>query len=186
MKIIKLPTGNCEGHKLVRSHYSSLNAGDKVLLTGTVYTARDKAHKLLIQMMNEGKDLPFTLNNSTIYYTGPILDRDTGSFVSAGPTTSSRMDSYTLPLLKNGVAGFIGKGSRSKEVQEYLKRFRAVYFSTVGGAGVYLAEKIRSAKVIAFPELLTEAVYELYLEDFPCYVAIDSKGNSLYDRAEQA
>ena len=160
--------------------WQSLTAGDKILISGTLFTARDKAHRLLVDLINKNIDLPFPVNNSIIYYTGPVLDRKTGLFTSAGPTTSSRMDSLTPHLLKAGVKGFIGKGSRSEEVKRLLIEHKAVYFSTIGGAGAFLAEKIKKAQIIAFPELHTEAVYELQVEDFPCYVAIDSKGNSLY------
>ena len=157
-----------------------LFAGDKVLITGIIYTARDRAHQLLIELLKNNKPLPFQLTNSIIYYTGPVLDRETGLFSSAGPTTSSRMDVLTPPLLEAGVKGFIGKGARSNSVRNLLVNYQAVYFSTVGGAGVFLAQRIKAMKIIAFPELHSEAIYELQVEDFPCYVTIDSKGNSLY------
>ena len=167
----------------------SLSAGEKVLFTGKIYTARDKAHRLIVDLLNEneGKDfhtteakLPFPLKNSIIYYSGPVLDKKTGQFTSAGPTTSSRMDSLTPQLLAAGVKGFIGKGPRSGEIRKLLAFHRAVYFSTVGGAGVLLAQRIKEAKVVAFSELLAEAVYELQVEEFPCYVAIDSRGKSMF------
>lgn len=157
-----------------------LHAGDKVLINGTIYTARDKAHQLLVEKLEKGESIPVSLQNSIIYYTGPVISGSDGRIISAGPTTSSRMDRYTPQLLSVGVKGLIGKGPRNREVIEALKFYQGVYFCAVGGAGVYLAEKIKESRLLVFPELGLEAVYEFQVEDFPCYVALDSAGNSLY------
>jgi fumarate hydratase subunit beta len=160
---------------------ASLKCGDKVLISGTIYTARDQAHKRLVTLLEGDEELPFTLKDSVIYYTGPILAQPPNVFTSAGPTTSSRMDSVTPILLDNGLRGMIGKGPRSQEVVESIKKNKAIYLSAVGGAGAYLATKIIGRRLIAFPDLGTEAVYEITVKDFPCYVAIDIQGNILYE-----
>lgn len=159
---------------------NNLQTGDKVLITGTLYTARDRAHQLLTELIAANKPLPFDPLNSIIYYTGPVFSGDGKGVISAGPTTSSRMDEYTPALLEAGVKGLIGKGERSREVVEAIKKNRAVYFSAAGGAGVFLADKIMSYRVLAFAELGLEAVYEMKVELFPCYVAIDSGGSELF------
>ncbi len=153
-----------------------------MLLSGTIYTARDKAHRKLTDFITSGEKLPLELKNSAIYYCGPVIDKESGLFSSAGPTTSSRMDEMTEPLLTAGVAVLIGKGPRSEHVIASIAKHRAIYFSTIGGAGVYLADRIKHAQVMAFPELLSEAIYELTIEEFPCYVAVDSHGKSIYSR----
>ncbi len=160
---------------------NDLHIGDKVLISGTIYTARDKAHQLLAELIINGKPLPIELAGTAIYYTGPAIDDSKKKIISAGPTTSSRMDQFTPQLLKLGVKVLIGKGRRDREVIESLKEHRVVYFCAVGGAGAYLAERIKSLKVIAFPELGMEAIYELKVEQFPCYVAIDTRGNSIFN-----
>jgi fumarate hydratase subunit beta len=159
----------------------SLKAGDKVLFSGTIYTARDKAHELLVKDIGSGKSLPFVIKQAVLYYTGPIVSDRTGRIISAGPTTSARMDTYTEQLLAAGVRGMIGKGYRSREVIEAIRKYRAIYFSTIGGAGVYLAKRIKAHRLVAFEELGVEAVYELQVEEFPCYVTIDSKGHGIFD-----
>ncbi len=162
--------------------FNSLRVGDKVLINGLIYTARDKAHQLLANMIAKNHPLPINLNNAIIYYSGPIVNKNNKSlFDSAGPTTSNRMDQLTLPLLEVGVKGFIGKGPRSSEVIDQLRFHKAIYFSAVGGAGALLAERIVNAEIIAFPDLGTEAVYGIEVTDFPCYVTVDIKGNYLID-----
>lgn len=156
-----------------------LKAGDKVLITGTIYTARDAAHKRFIELINQGKDLPFDIRGQIIYYTGPTPARPGRIIGSAGPTTSSRMDPYTIPLLEKGLKGMIGKGGRSKEIIEAIKKYKAIYFLAVGGAGALIAKAIKKADVIAFPELGPEAVLRLEVESFPAIVAIDSYGRDI-------
>ncbi len=165
---------------------NGLEAGDYVYITGTIYTARDAAHKRLFETMKEGKRIPFDLVNNIIYYLGPTPEREGQVIGSAGPTTSSRMDKYTPLLLDNGLKGMIGKGKRSKEVIEAMVRNKAVYFAAVGGAGALLSKKIKASKVIAYDDLGTEAIRELYVEDFPVIVVIDSQGNNLYEIVMQS
>jgi fumarate hydratase subunit beta len=164
---------------LTKQDICELKTGDKVLLSGTIYTARDKAHKQLVGMIARKEPLSFEIKNSVLYYTGPIISEKSGKITSAGPTTSSRMDDYTPPLLQAGVKALIGKGSRSAVVKEELKKHNALYLCAVGGAGVVLADRIVSHQIIAFPELGLEAVYKLEVKDFPCYVAIDVSGRVL-------
>ncbi|MCD6218934.1 fumarate hydratase C-terminal domain-containing protein [Candidatus Calescamantes bacterium] len=156
-----------------------LKAGDVVSLTGEIYTARDSTHKKLLKYLSEGNKLPFELQGAIIYYCGPTPPPPGKIIGSCGPTTSMRMDIYTLPLLEKGLKGMIGKGKRSKEVIEGIKKFRAVYFLAVGGAGAYLSQFVKESKVLLFPELGTEALTCLVVEKFPILVAIDSKGNTL-------
>lgn len=157
-----------------------LKTGDMVKITGIIYSARDAAHKKLIELIEAGKDLPFELNGNVIYYLGPTPAREGQVIGSAGPTTSSRMDKYTPKLLELGLKGMIGKGRRSPEVIRAIVENRAVYLAAVGGAGALLSKCIKSSKVIAFDELGTEAVREMYVEDFPAIVATDSEGNNIY------
>ncbi len=157
-----------------------LKTGDMVKITGIIYSARDAAHKKLIELIEAGKDLPFELNGNVIYYLGPTPAREGQVIGSAGPTTSSRMDKYTPKLLEFGLKGMIGKGRRSPEVIRAIVENRAVYLAAVGGAGALLSKCIKSSKVIAFDELGTEAVREMYVEDFPAIVATDSEGNNIY------
>ncbi len=157
-----------------------LRAGAMVLLSGMVYTARDAAHKRMVQALEEGGELPFDVNGQTIYYMGPSpasLGRIIGS---AGPTTSSRMDIYTQPLLQAGLKAMIGKGGRLQQVREDIKRHKAVYFVTIGGAGALLSKTIKKAQVIAYPELAAEAVMRLEVEDFPAIVASDACGGDIF------
>lgn len=158
-----------------------LRAGDYVYITGTIYTARDAAHKRLYESMIEGKEIPMDLKNNIIYYLGPTPERDGQVIGSAGPTTSSRMDKYTPMLLNNGLKGMIGKGKRNEEVIESIIKNKCVYFAAVGGAGAILSKKILKSTVIAYDDLGTEAIRELYVKDFPVIVVIDSIGNNLYE-----
>ena len=159
----------------------SLRAGDYVYITGTIYTARDAAHKRLYEALNENKELPLEMNNNIIYYMGPSPAREGRPIGSAGPTTSSRMDKYTPNLLNLGLKGMIGKGKRSKEVIESIVNNGAVYFAAVGGAGAILSKCIKESKVVAYDDLGTEAIRELQVENFPVIVVIDSEGNNLYE-----
>lgn len=154
-----------------------LRAGDDVLLSGTVYTARDAAHARLCKMIDAGEPLPFSLDGAVIYYAGPTPARDGAVIGSCGPTTSSRMDKFAPILIENGLLGMIGKGKRSESVIESMKSHGAVYFCAVGGAGALYAKCIRRADVIAFDELGCEAVRKLEVEDFPLIVGIDAFGN---------
>ncbi len=157
-----------------------LNIGDAVLLNGVVYTARDAAHKRMIDVLKQGEDLPFDVRGQVIYYVGPSPEPRGRVIGSAGPTTSYRMDSYTPALLKLGLKGMIGKGERSRKVIESLVENRAVYFMAVGGAAALLAERIRESRIIAYPDLGTEAVRRIVLENFPAIVANDIHGNDLF------
>ncbi len=163
-----------------------LNAGDYVYLTGTIYTARDAAHKRMFEALEKGEKLPIELNNNVIYYMGPSPAREGRVIGSAGPTTSSRMDKYAPSLLDLGLKGMIGKGRRSKEVKEAVMRNGAVYFAAVGGAGALLSHAILSSQVIAYDDLGTEAVRRLEIKDFPAIVVLDARGNDLYETAAQA
>lgn len=160
-----------------------LKAGDYVYLTGTIYTARDAAHKRLYDAIQNGEEIPLSLKDNTLYYLGPTPNRENQVIGSAGPTTSSRMDKYTPLLLDMGLKGMIGKGKRSTEVLESIKKNNGVYFAAVGGAGALLSKKIISSKIIAYEDLGTEAIRELYVDKFPVIVIIDSKGNNLYETA---
>ncbi len=161
---------------------NSLHAGDMIYLTGTVYSARDAAHKRMIETIERGDDLPFDIRNSTIYYLGPTPAREGQVIGSAGPTTSSRMDKYAPVLLNLGLKGMIGKGKRSQAVIDAMKRNNAVYFAAIGGAGALLSKQIKKSTVIAYDDLGTEAIREMYVEDFPVIVVIDNHGNNLYER----
>jgi fumarate hydratase subunit beta len=160
-----------------------LRIGDYVYITGTIYTARDAAHKRMSEILSEGKNLPFDIKNNIIYYMGPSPAREGRAIGSAGPTTSSRMDKYTPALLDLGLKGMIGKGKRSEGVKEAIVRNQAVYFAAVGGAGALLSKKIISSKVIAYDDLGTEAIRKLEVIEFPVIVVIDSLGNNLYETA---
>lgn len=159
---------------------TALNAGDRVLLSGPVYTARDLAHGRLIRLLEDGSDLPFDPAGQIIYYTGPAPAKKGKLIGPAGPTTAGRMDPFTPRLLQAGLKGMIGKGTRSKEVVEAIRKHRAVYFGAVGGTAALLAERIQGVETIAFPDLGTEAILRLELDSFPVIVAIDSRGNNLY------
>jgi len=164
----------------------SLKAGDYVYLTGTIYTARDAAHKRMYEALQKGEALPIQMEHNIIYYMGPSPARDGRPIGSAGPTTSSRMDKYTPVLLDLGLKGMIGKGKRSNEVKESIVKNGAVYFAAVGGAGALLSKCIRTSQVIAYEDLGTEAIRKLEVENLPVIVVIDSNGNNLYETAAKA
>jgi fumarate hydratase subunit beta len=165
---------------LTRKQILNLKTGDQVSLTGVIYTARDQAHKRLCQLLAEGRGLPFELKDQVIYYCGPTQTPRGKIIGSCGPTTSRRMDGFTLPLLKGGLAAMIGKGNRSPEVLRGIKKYRGVYFITYAGCGALLSKYVCGAKVIAFPDLGPEAVQRLEVKDFPLIVAIDSKGKNIF------
>ncbi len=152
-----------------------------VLITGTIYTARDAAHKRLIDALEKGRNLPFEVKNSIIYYVGPTPAKPGMEIGAAGPTTSYRMDTYTPKLLNLGLKGMIGKGKRSKEVIESIVKNKAVYFGAIGGAAALISKSIKKSEVIAYEDLDSEAIRKLEVEDLPVTVIIDSKGNNLYE-----
>lgn len=160
-----------------------LRAGDYVYLTGTIYTARDAAHKRMYEALEKGEALPLEMKDNVIYYMGPSPAREGRPIGSAGPTTASRMDKYAPALLDLGLTGMIGKGKRSEAVKEAIVRNGAVYFAAVGGAGALLAGSIKASEVIAYDDLGTEAIRKLEVEDFPVIVVIDSAGQNLYETA---
>ncbi len=159
----------------------NLTAGDKVILNGEMYVARDAAHKRLFEAIENGKDLPIDIKNEVVYYMGPSPARDGKVIGSAGPTTSTRMDKYTPALLELGLKGMIGKGRRSGEVISSMIKNHAVYFAAVGGCGALLSQCITSSEVLCYDDLGTEAIRRLTVKDFPCIVAIDCHGNNLYE-----
>jgi len=160
---------------------SFLHAGDAVLLSGTMYTARDAAHKRLHEMMAKGEKLPFDLDGALIYYVGPTPAQPGQVIGSAGPTTSGRMDAYTPELLEHGLKGMLGKGRRSEAVKQAVVKHHAVYFVACGGAGALISHSIVKREMVAFPELLAEAVTRLEVKDLPCFVGIDCEGKDIYD-----
>ena len=160
-----------------------LTSGDYVYITGTIYTARDAAHKRMDEALKRGEKLPFPIENAMIYYMGPSPAREGRPIGSAGPTTASRMDKYTPRLLDLGLGAMIGKGKRSQEVLDAIVRNKSVYFAAVGGAGALLSKCIKSSEVIAYEDLGTEAVRKLEVEDFPVIVVVDCHGNNLYESA---
>ena len=160
-----------------------LKSGDYVYITGTIYTSRDAAHKRMYEALERKEDLPLNMENNVIYYMGPSPAREGRPIGSAGPTTASRMDKYAPSLLDLGLKGMIGKGKRSKEVQDAIVRNEAVYFAAVGGAGALLSKCIKKSEVIAYDDLGTEAIRKLEVENFPVIVVIDAKGNNLYETA---
>jgi fumarate hydratase subunit beta len=159
---------------------ASLKSGDHVLITGVIYTGRDMAHKYMVEGHRKGEKLPFDIKGQILYYTGPTPAPPGRPIGSAGPTTSYRMDKYTPYLLELGLKGMIGKGPRGQEVKDAIKDHRAVYFAAIGGAGALISKAIRKAEPIAYPELGTEAVMRLEVEDFPAVVVNDVYGGDLY------
>lgn len=162
---------------------SSLHMGDMVFITGTIYTARDAAHKRIFEAIKKGKEIPLNLENIAIYYMGPSPAREGRPIGSAGPTTASRMDKYAPTLLDLGETVMIGKGKRSPAVIDAIKRNRAVYLAAIGGAGALLSKCITASEVVAYDDLGTEAIRKLTVENFPAIVVIDSEGNNLYERS---
>ena len=157
-----------------------LKAGDKVLLNGVIYTARDAAHKRMVEALKVKKPLPFDLQGQVIYYVGPAPAPPGRVIGSCGPTTSSRMDPYTIFLLEAGMKGMIGKGFRSDRVKDAIRKYRAIYFAAIGGAGALLSQHVKKAEVIAYEDLGTEAIRKLEVKDFPVIVVNDVNGNDLY------
>ena len=164
---------------------AELKAGDYVYLTGTMYVARDAAHKRMIEALDEGGELPIDIRDATIYYMGPSPAREGRPIGSAGPTTATRMDKYAPTLLDEGLTGMIGKGKRSEAVIDSMKKNTAVYFAAVGGAGALLSKCIKKSEVIAYDDLGTEAIRKLYVENLPVITVIDCDGNNLYETAPE-
>lgn len=160
-----------------------LHSGDYVYISGTIYSARDAAHKRMYESMENGQQFPFDIKDNVVYYLGPTPAREGQVIGSAGPTTASRMDKYTPKLLDAGLSGMIGKGKRSQEVIDAIVRNKGVYFAAVGGAGALLSKCIKKSEVIAYDDLGTEAIRKMEVEDFPVIVVIDSEGNNLYETA---
>lgn len=165
---------------LIKEKIKELKAGDMVYITGTLYTARDAAHKRMSEALLNGQELPFDIKNQIIYYMGPSPAREGRPIGSAGPTTASRMDKYTPTLLDLGLSGMIGKGKRSESVREAVIKNKAVYFAAIGGAGALLSKCIVKSEMVAYEDLGTEAIRKLTVENFPVIVVMDSTGNSLY------
>ena len=162
---------------------NELKMGDYVYIRGTVDVARDAAHKRMMELLDEGKELPFDLKDNIIYYMGPSPAREGRPIGSAGPTTASRMDKYAPKLLDLGLKGMIGKGKRSREVIDAIVRNKCVYFAAVGGAGAILSKAITSSEIVAYEDLGAEAIRKLEVKDFPCIVIVDKDGNNLYETA---
>jgi len=162
-----------------------LEAGDTVLLSGTIYTARDAAHSRLVALIEAGEELPFDLEGSVIYFVGPTPPKPGDPIGSAGPTTSYRMDSFSPTMLKNGSKGMIGKGKRNQAVKDACVEYDGIYFGATGGAGALLGKKITSAEVVAYPELGPEAVRKITVQDFPVTVINDTYGNDLYQMGRE-
>lgn len=167
---------------LKKEDIKNLKAGDSVTLTGELYTARDAAHKRFFEMINSGEKLPFDIKDQIIYYVGPAPAKPGSVIGPCGPTSSYRMDKYTPMLLDMGMAGMIGKGERSEEVIESMKKNGAVYFAAIGGAAALISKSIEKDESVCFEDLGTEAVHKYTVKDFPCIVAIDSFGNDVYKR----
>lgn len=168
---------------LKKEDIENLNSGDYVYITGTVYVARDAAHKRMDDLLKEGKELPIDLKDNIIYYMGPSPAREGRPIGSAGPTTASRMDKYAPKLLDLGLKGMIGKGKRTEQVKEAIIRNGCVYFAAVGGAGALLSKAIVSSEIVAYEDLGAEAIRKLEVKDFPVIVVIDKNGNNLYESA---
>ena len=168
---------------IIKEEILSLKSGDSVYITGTIYTARDAAHKRMYEALQAGEALPINIKDNIIYYMGPSPAREGRPIGSAGPTTASRMDKYTPALLDLGMGGIIAKGKRSVAVSESIVKNQSVYFAAIGGAGALLSKAIKTSEVVAYDDLGTEAIRKLQVEDFPVIVVIDSQGNNLYETA---
>ena len=171
---------------LTREKAKELKAGDSCLISGTIYTARDAAHKRLKELIDTNKPLPIDIENSIIYFVGPTPAKDGQIIGSAGPTTSYRMDAYSPDLIKLGQTGMIGKGKRNNDVIDAMKNYGAVYFGAIGGCGALLSKCIKKCEVVAYDDLGAEAIHKLEVEDFPVVVVIDSNGNNLYETGPKA
>ncbi len=170
----------CLKTPLTTEALAPLKVGDKVLISGVIYTARDAAHKRLVELVKAGQDLPFDIRGAVIYYVGPSPARPGKPIGSAGPTTSYRMDKYSPILLDAGLKGMIGKGERSQAVIDAMVRNKAVYFASVGGTAVVSAQAVKASRLVAYEDLGAEAIMELTVENFPCFVANDIYGNDIY------
>lgn len=170
---------------LTADDLKDLKAGDDVYITGYIYTARDAAHERLVNLLDEGKELPFDVEGAIIYYVGPAPAKPGHALGSAGPTTSYRMDSYTPQLLDAGLKGMIGKGKRDQEVKDSIVKNGATYFAAIGGAAALIAQSVKSAEIVAYEDLGAEAIRKLYVEDFPVTVINDSQGNDLYQQGRE-
>lgn len=170
---------------LTQEKTKDLKAGDTVLISGTIYTARDAAHKRLVELIKSGKELPMDINNAIIYYVGPTPAKPGMALGSAGPTTSYRMDPYAPALLEKGLKGMIGKGLRSKEVIDSMKKNKAVYFAAIGGAAALIGKSVKKAEIIAYEDLGSEAIRKLEVENLPVVVVIDCEGNNLYEMGQK-
>lgn len=166
---------------LTKDKVKELKAGDSVLLSGYIYTARDAAHKRMVELLKSGSKLPFDIENQVIYYVGPTPAKEGMPIGSAGPTTSYRMDAYSPALIETGLTGMIGKGLRGPSVIDSMKLHGAIYFAAIGGAAALTAKCVRSAEIIAYEDLGSEAVRKLYVEDLPLVVVIDAEGNNYYE-----
>lgn len=171
---------------LTKKLAKTLHAGDKVLLTGTIYTSRDAGHKRMCEALARGEKLPFDPTDATIYYVGPTPAKPGHIIGSAGPTTSGRMDAYAPTMMSVGARGMIGKGARLPEVVDAMKKYSGVYFGAIGGAGALLAKCIKKCELVAYEDLQSEALRRLYVEDMPLVVVIDSEGNNLYEEGRKA
>lgn len=171
---------------ITREMARTIKSGESCLLSGVIYTARDAAHKRLVELLEKGEKLPFDIENATIYYVGPTPAKPNQVIGSAGPTTSYRMDAYSPALIAAGETGMIGKGKRSAEVVEAMKKHGAVYFAAIGGAGALLSSCIKSSEVVCYEDLGAEAVRRLVVEDLPVVAVIDSEGNNLYENGRRA
>ena len=170
---------------LTKEKVYTLKAGDSCLLSGVIYTGRDAAHKRLFELIKEGKKLPVEIKDSTFYFVGPAPKKENEVIGSAGPTTSYRMDAYSPALIALGQTGMIGKGKRSDEVIDAMKKHGAVYFGAIGGCGALLSKCIKKCEVVAYEDLGTEAIHRLEIEDFPVVVVIDAQGNNLYETGRE-
>lgn len=170
---------------LIRKNIENLRVGERILLKGTIYTARDQAHKKLLEAIKKRQRLPINLKDAIIYYCGPTKTPKGKVIGSCGPTTSSRMDEFTPALLKAGLLGMIGKGSRAKEVITAIKKYKAVYFLTYAGCAALLSKYVKKAKPVAYRNLGPEAIYKLEVKDFPLIVGIDTRGNDIYKKARE-
>ncbi|WP_318507110.1 Fe-S-containing hydro-lyase [Bacillus sp. T3] len=166
---------------LTYDQVKDLKAGDQVSITGVIYSARDAAHKNMVDALNAGESMPIDVTDQVIYYAGPTPAKPGKPIGSCGPTTSGRMDAYSPTMMEQGLRGMIGKGPRSKEVIESMKKNGAVYFAAIGGAAALIADTIKKVDIVAYPDLGPEAIRRMEIENYPCIVAVDCEGNDLYE-----